>query len=165
MFYMITYSHTSQKIFTLAKLLEQRQLWKKANQKVVFTNGCFDILHLGHIDYLEKARHFGNKLIIGLNTDASVRQLKGETRPVNNEYARSRLLAALAFTDAIILFGEATPLQLIEKLLPDILVKGNDYNIQNIVGAATVLENGGRVETIDLVAGYSTTGIIEKMKK
>ncbi len=157
--------HTSQKIFTLADLAEQRKIWKAANQKVVFTNGCFDILHLGHIDYLEKARQLGNKLIIGLNTDVSVKKLKGEARPINNEYARSRLLAALAFTDAIVLFGEPTPLHLIETLLPDILVKGNDYTVENIVGASVVLANGGEVKTVELVTGYSTTGLIEKMKQ
>lgn len=157
--------HTSQKIFTLADLVEQRKIWKAANQKVVFTNGCFDILHLGHIDYLEKARQLGDKLIIGLNTDVSVKKLKGEARPINNEYARSRLLAALAFTDAIVLFGEPTPLHLIETLLPDILVKGNDYTVENIVGASVVLANGGEVKTVELVTGYSTTGLIEKMKQ
>jgi rfaE bifunctional protein nucleotidyltransferase chain/domain len=156
---------TSQKIFTLADLVEQRKIWKAANQKVVFTNGCFDILHLGHIDYLEKARQLGNKLIIGLNTDVSVKKLKGEARPINNEYARSRMLAALAFTDAIVLFGEPTPLHLIETLLPDILVKGNDYTVENIVGASVVLANGGEVKTVELVTGYSTTGLIEKMKQ
>jgi D-glycero-beta-D-manno-heptose 1-phosphate adenylyltransferase len=157
--------HTSQKIFTLADLVAQRKIWKTANQKVVFTNGCFDILHLGHIDYLEKARQLGSKLIIGLNTDVSVKQLKGESRPINNEYARSRMLAALAFTDAIVLFGEPTPLHLIETLLPDILVKGNDYAVENIVGALAVLANGGEVKTVELVTGYSTTGLIEKMKQ
>lgn len=157
--------HTSQKIFALADLVAQRKIWKAANQKVVFTNGCFDILHLGHIDYLEKARQLGNKLIIGLNTDVSVKKLKGESRPINNEYARSRMLAALAFTDAIVLFGEPTPLHLIETLLPDILVKGNDYAVENIVGAAAVIANGGEVKTVELVTGYSTTGLIEKLKQ
>ncbi len=130
----------------------------------MFSNGCFDILHLGHIDYLEKARSLGDKLVIGLNSDKSVKKLKGENRPVNNEEARARMLAALSFVDGITVFEEDTPKELIDMLLPDILVKGSDYNIENIVGAKTVLANGGKVETIDLVNGYSTTNIIDKIK-
>ncbi len=146
--------------------LEQRVLaWKGDNQKLVFTNGCFDILHLGHIDYLEKARTLGDILLVGVNTDQSVRMLKGVDRPVNDEYSRLRMLAALGFVDAVTLFDEDTPLNLIKRVLPDILVKGNDYNISNIVGADVVLQSGGKVETIDLVDGFSTTGIIEKLKK
>ncbi len=131
---------------------------------MVFTNGCFDILHLGHIDYLEKARFLGDKLVVGLNDDDSVRRLKGESRPINNLKARSSMLAALEFVDAVVPFEEDTPLSLISSLLPDVLVKGNDYTIDNIVGADVVIENGGRVETIELVKGYSTTTIINKLK-
>ena len=133
--------------------------------KVVFTNGCFDILHLGHIDYLEKAKALGDQLVIGLNSDASVKQLKGETRPVNEEFARARMLAALGFVDAVCVFGEETPKELIEFILPDVLVKGGDYTVNTIVGADAVMKNGGKVLTIDLVEGFSTTNIIEKLSK
>jgi rfaE bifunctional protein nucleotidyltransferase chain/domain len=143
-----------------AKLTET---WRNQGNEVVFTNGCFDILHLGHVDYLEKASLLGTKLIVGLNSDSSVRRLKGEKRPLNNEYARLRLLAALAFVDAVVLFETDTPLALIEALRPDVLVKGGDYEPENIVGANFVLENGGVVRTIPFVAGFSTTGLIAKM--
>ncbi|MEM6299894.1 MAG: D-glycero-beta-D-manno-heptose 1-phosphate adenylyltransferase [Bacteroidota bacterium] len=146
---------------------ETKQLivnWQRQGEKVVFTNGCFDILHLGHIDYLEKAAQQGDRLIVAVNTDASVRKLKGETRPLNNEYARCRLLAALAFTDAIVLFSEDTPLTLIETLKPDVLIKGADYSLEQIVGADVVIAKGGEVRTIELVEGYSTTGLVEKIK-
>ena len=143
------------------KLVEQ---WKNAGEEVVFTNGCFDILHLGHVDYLEKAKAKGDRLVVAVNEDQSVKKLKGENRPVNDEYSRARLIASLEFVDAVTLFGEDTPFELIEELLPDILVKGNDYSISNIVGADIVLEHGGKVETIDLVEGYSTTNIVEKIR-
>jgi rfaE bifunctional protein nucleotidyltransferase chain/domain len=155
---------TEHKILTLEEAKKQVEAWKNEGQEVVFTNGCFDILHLGHVDYLEKASQLGQKMIVALNTDKSVNQLKGPERPINNEYARSRLIASLGFVDAVILFGEETPLSAIETLIPDILVKGNDYSIDKIVGADFVLEHGGRVETIPLVAGYSTTNIISKLK-
>lgn len=158
-------THTSSKIYNLQNLCALRDDWKHSGEKVVFTNGCFDILHLGHIDYLEQAKSKGSKLIIGLNTDASVRNLKGPERPINDEYARARMLAALAFVDAVVLFGDPTPLSLIETLLPDVLVKGNDYTIDTIVGADVVMQHGGQVETISLVDGYSTTNIIHKMRK
>lgn len=132
---------------------------------MVFTNGCFDILHLGHVDYLEKAASKGDKLIVALNTDASVSKLKGPTRPVNSEKARARIMAALSFVDAVVFFSEDTPLSLIKRLKPDILVKGSDYKISNIVGADIVMQNGGKVETIELVDGYSTTNIINKINQ
>ena len=138
--------------------------WKNLGEKVVFSNGCFDILHLGHIDYLEKARNLGSKLIIGLNDDNSVKRLKGSERPINDENARARMLSALSFVDAVVLFSEDTPKDLITYLIPDILVKGSDYNLSNIVGADIVLANGGEVKTIDLVEGYSTTNLIQKLK-
>jgi len=139
--------------------------WKKNGHKVVFTNGCFDILHLGHLDYLEKSRNLGDRLVIGLNTDSSVRQLKGPNRPINLELSRARMLAALAFVDLVITFDEETPLELIKKVKPDILIKGKDYSIENIVGAEFVLGNGGDVKTIEILEGYSTTEIINKIKK
>jgi len=148
---------------SLEEALKQRNLWKNENLKVVFTNGCFDILHLGHVDYLEKARLTGDKMIVGLNTDASVSTLKGPNRPINNEYARARILAALQFVDLVVLFAEDTPLELIKSLAPDILIKGNDYSIETIVGAKEVIANGGTVKTIELVPDYSTTKTIEKL--
>ncbi len=147
---------------TLSLLVDK---WKAAGEKIVFTNGCFDILHLGHVDYLEKAATKGTKLIVAINTDSSVKKLKGENRPVNNEQARARILAALGFVDAVTFFSDDTPEAIIETLIPDILIKGSDYNISNIVGAEFVLRNGGKVETIDLVKGYSTTQIIKQLKK
>ncbi|MBN8822151.1 MULTISPECIES: D-glycero-beta-D-manno-heptose 1-phosphate adenylyltransferase [unclassified Spirosoma] len=156
---------TESKILTREEAVRQADQWRAEGQQIVFTNGCFDIVHLGHIDYLEKARSLGDKLILGLNTDASVSCIKGPLRPVVNEYARARLMAALAFVDAVTLFGEDTPLQLIEAVKPDVLVKGNDYSVATIVGADFVLGRGGRVETIELVPGYSTTKLIERIKQ
>ncbi len=155
---------TAEKIFQADQLFQLRKTWKQGGEKVVFTNGCFDILHLGHVDYLEKAAAKGSKLIVALNTDASVKKLKGPDRPINNEYARARIIAALEFVDAVTLFSENTPEQLINSLLPDILIKGSDYKISNIVGADIVSRNGGKVETIEMVEGYSTTSIINQIK-
>jgi rfaE bifunctional protein nucleotidyltransferase chain/domain len=138
--------------------------WKSDGNKVVFTNGVFDLLHLGHITYLSKAAELGDKLIIGLNTDASVKRLKGESRPVNDQSNRAALLAALFFVDAVILFEEDTPRELITQLMPDVLIKGADYTVENIAGAKEVLANGGEVKTISLVEGYSSTSIINKIK-
>lgn len=149
----------------LDQAIAQVAAWQQSGQKIVFTNGCFDLVHLGHIDYLEKARNLGDKLVLGLNTDASVSRIKGPLRPVVNQEARARLMAALSFVDTVILFDEPTPLQLIEAIKPDILVKGDDYSIETIVGADFVLANGGDVKTIALVEGYSTTKLIEKIKK
>jgi rfaE bifunctional protein nucleotidyltransferase chain/domain len=155
---------TKNKILSIDSALEIINTWKKQDKKIVFTNGCFDILHIGHVDYLEKARNTGDKLILGLNTDESVRKLKGSNRPVIDEMSRARILAALSFVDMVILFNEDTPLNLITAIKPDILVKGNDYKIENIVGAKFVMENGGKVITLDLVERVSTTKIIEKIK-
>lgn len=157
---------TEEKILALNEALNQVQRWQAAGEKIVFTNGVFDIVHLGHIDYLEKARGKGDRLVLGLNTDASVRRLgKGTNRPVVGEYARARMVAAFGFVDAVILFDDDTPLRLIEAVKPDILVKGDDYSVQTIVGADFVLQRGGRVETIPLVKGYSTTKLIQKIKE
>ena len=153
------------KIVDLARAKHILLECKKEGKKTVFTNGCFDILHLGHVDYLEKAFNLGDKLILGLNTDASVkRQNKGPERPINNEYSRARILASLFFVDLVVLFDQDTPHDIISYLLPDILVKGDDYSIETIVGADIVLKNGGVVKTIPLVKGYSTTSIINKLK-
>lgn len=156
---------SAEKILTRSEAFEQVKSWQADGKEVVFTNGCFDILHLGHVDYLEKASEKGDRLIVAVNTDHSVRKLKGNSRPINDENARARLMASLAFVDAVVLFGEDTPRELIDEILPDILVKGSDYNISNIVGADSVIANGGRVETIDLVDGYSTTKIVERIKE
>ena len=155
---------TKDKILSQAELLPVVAAWKAAGQRVVFTNGCFDLLHLGHVDYLEKARRLGDKLVLGLNTDASVSRLK-PGRPLQDEVSRARILASLLFVDAVVLFDEPTPLALIEAVLPDILVKGDDYPISGIVGHEVVLQNGGRVLTVPLVAGYSTTRIVERILK
>lgn len=153
------------KIFTIEALKNQVEEWKKEGLKLVFTNGCFDIVHIGHVDYLEKAKKAGDKLIIGLNSDASVSRNKGKSRPVISQESRSRVLASMMFVDAVVLFDEDTPYDLISALKPDVLVKGNDWNISNIVGADIVIDNGGKVTTIELVPGFSTTSIVEKIQK
>ena len=152
------------KIFTIDALQHQLKRWRLHNKKVVFTNGVFDILHEGHIASLSEAASYGSVLIVGVNTDASVKRLKGESRPVNNETSRALLLASLVITDAVILFNEDTPLHLITTLLPDVLVKGGDYTLDQIVGAKEVMANGGEVKIVPLLDGFSTTAIIEKMK-
>ena len=155
---------TKQKIVDLDELQRLRTIWKQKSLKVVFTNGCFDILHPGHVIYLERAKKLGDKMIIGLNSDDSVKRLKGNERPVNPFNDRAVLLAAFAFVDAVVKFEEDTPLKLIKLLNPDVLVKGKDYDISNIVGADYVVANGGTVETIKLEKSYSTTSIIKKIK-
>ena len=154
---------TADKILTRAQLPAVLAAWREAGERIVFTNGCFDLLHLGHVDYLEKARALGGRLVVGLNTDASVSALK-PGRPLQDETSRARVLAALAFVDAVVLFGEPTPRQLIEAVRPDVLVKGDDYAIDGIVGHELVLNNGGQVLTVPLVAGYSTSGIVAKAR-
>lgn len=139
-------------------------LWRFKDDKIVFTNGCFDILHRGHIEYLAKAASLGTKLVIGLNTDASVKRLKGDSRPVNDENARALLLASLVFVDKVILFDTDTPRDLIDFVQPDVLVKGGDYKPEEIVGYDIVKAKGGEIVTLDFVEGYSTTSLIEKMK-
>jgi rfaE bifunctional protein nucleotidyltransferase chain/domain len=152
------------KINDLPSLKSLVQSWQSEGKKVVFTNGVFDLLHIGHITYLAKAAELGDKLIIGLNADSSVRRLKGENRPVNDQNSRAAILAALFFVDAIVVFEEDTPLNLISTLLPDYLVKGADYSVDNIVGAKEVIANGGEVKTINFVEGYSSTSIINKIR-
>ncbi len=136
---------------------------KKSNKKIVFTNGCFDVIHFGHVDYLSKARNLGDFLVIGLNSDASVKRLKGDSRPINEEHARAFVLAAMEFVDAVVVFEEDTPKNIIEDIIPDVLVKGGDYDIKNIVGADFVLANGGSVERIKFVDGFSSSKIIKKL--
>jgi rfaE bifunctional protein nucleotidyltransferase chain/domain len=153
------------KIVDIEQVSALAEQWKAAGEKIVFTNGVFDLLHIGHVSYLTKAAELGDRLIIGLNADSSVKRLKGENRPVNNQLSRSVILASMFFVDAIVLFEEDTPLKLISLLLPDILVKGADYQIEKIVGAKEVLANGGDVQTIDFVDGHSSSAIIDRIKK
>ena len=152
------------KISDLASLKSRINTWKNEGKKVVFTNGVFDLLHIGHITYLSKAAELGDKLIIGLNADSSVKRIKGDSRPINPQDSRAALLASFFFVDAVVVFEEDTPLNLITALMPDILIKGADYTIDNIVGAKEVLANGGEVKTITFVEGYSSTSIIQKIR-
>ena len=135
-------------------------VFRSQGLKVVFTNGCFDILHRGHVEYLSKAADMGDVLVVGLNTDASVKRLKGEGRPINDEQARALVLASLSFVDAVVLFDEDTPYELIKAIRPDVLVKGADYKPEEIVGYDIVTSYGGKVETVPLVEGYSTTQLL-----
>ena len=151
------------KIFTWENILKQCAAWRLKDKKIVFTNGCFDLLHLGHIEYLAKASELGGALIIGLNSDISVRKIKGRNRPINDEHARSMVLASLSFVDAVVLFNEETPYELIKTIQPDILVKGKDYKVEGISGHDIVLANGGEIITVDLTEGYSTTKIEERI--
>lgn len=152
------------KFFSLEDLIVQSDKWKKNREKIVFTNGCFDIMHRGHVEMLSHASMLGNKLIVGLNSDSSIRNLKGESRPILDEESRGILLAALAFIDAVILFSEETPLNIISSLKPDILVKGGDYQTNEIIGHKVVQENGGEVVIIPFINGFSTSSIIDKIK-
>ncbi len=151
------------KIVSLKKAEEIVSLWQENGEKVVFTNGCFDIVHRGHVEYLYKAAEKGSRLILGLNTDKSVQRLKGSSRPIVDEESRAIVLAAFEFIDLIVLFGEDTPYELIKSVHPDVLVKGADYNVTDIVGYDVVTARGGSVETIDFVEGFSTSNIIEKI--
>lgn len=151
------------KICDLAQLMQKVEAWKKAKQQIVFTNGCFDLLHAGHVTYLEAAKKRGDKLILGLNTDRSVSAIKGPSRPVVHENDRARVLAALESVDAVILFDEDTPLNLIKRIQPNIIAKGSDYAADQVVGGKEVLSWGGKIALIDLVEGRSTSNIIRKM--
>ena len=153
-----------EKIFSQDQLRSCLNMWRFLEKKIVFTNGCFDIIHLGHIDYLAKAADLGDKLIVGLNSDKSTRSIKGLNRPITDESSRSIILASFSFVDAVVLFDEETPLELIKAVMPDILVKGADYSIDQIVGADIVVQNGGRVQTLNYLPGYSTTLIEQKIK-
>ena len=158
---------------TTSEAIQKMELWRLKNDKIVFTNGCFDILHAGHVTYLAQAAALGNKLVVAVNTDSSVKRLgKGDDRPVNSEDARAFVLSALGFVDMVILFDTDTPLEIIEALKPDVLVKGADYDPNEtdptskkyIVGSDIVNQYGGKVEAISLVDGFSTTGIINRLK-
>jgi len=154
----------ARKIVTLNDIATLTAQWKAEGHKIVFTNGVFDLLHAGHVAYLSEASDLGDKLILGLNSDESVQRLKGPERPVNTETTRATLLASMFFIDAVVVFNEDTPLELIKSILPDVLVKGGDYTIDTIVGAKETIANGGRVEVLSFLPGYSSTAIINKIK-
>jgi D-beta-D-heptose 7-phosphate kinase/D-beta-D-heptose 1-phosphate adenosyltransferase len=150
--------------YSITHNLEHINLLKNEAKKIVFTNGCFDLLHVGHIRYLSKAKELGDYLIVGLNSDKSVKNLKGENRPINIFEDRAKLLMALTSVDMVLVFEEQTPKNLIQEILPDILVKGGDYKIENIVGSNTVIKNGGNVKVLQFHEGYSSSSYISKIK-
>lgn len=152
------------KILDSKDLIAVLENLKMKGKKIVFTNGCFDLLHKGHIDYLSKARELGDVLILGLNTDNSIKRIKGETRPIQDEDSRAFILASLVCVDYVVMFEEDTPYNLINAIKPDVLVKGADYKKEDIVGGDIVEKNGGEVTTIEFLDGYSTTNIIKKIK-
>ena len=161
------------KIVSLNELKTIVQLWKSEHQQIVFTNGCFDIIHRGHVEYLAESADLGNKLIIAINSDSSVKRLdKGSSRPIQDEYSRALIVAAFKFVDAVVIFDEFTPLELLQQIVPDVLVKGGDYDAncsiksdkKYIVGADIIKSNGGKVAVIKFVPGFSTSKIEEKIK-
>jgi len=152
------------KIQSFSQIEATSRSWKAAGEKIIFTNGCFDMLHYGHLHYLTAARALGDRLIVGVNSKESVARLKGAHRPINDDLTRYHLLASLVCVDAVVEFEEDTPFELIKRVLPDVLVKGGDYEVEDIVGADLVLENGGEVRVLDFVAGYSTTGIEARIR-
>ena len=153
-----------QGLYTLEQACEQRQLWKQQGKRLVFTNGCFDLLHPGHISYLDDAKALGDLLVVGLNDDGSIRRLKGDLRPINPLQDRAYMLAALKAVDMVVVFSEDTPLHLIQALEPDVLVKGGDYTVENIVGAQTVQSLGGEVRVLPFLEGYSSSALIERIR-
>ena len=159
---MSTLTAINSKIVDFSKIKDLVSNWKKEGNSIVFTNGCFDVLHYGHVSYLAEASDLGDKMIIGLNSDSSVRRLKGETRPINGQHERAVLLSALQFVDAVVIFDEDTPENLINTIAPDFLVKGGDYTIDTIVGADFVMSYGGKVITIAVVENFSCTLIIKR---
>jgi rfaE bifunctional protein nucleotidyltransferase chain/domain len=159
------FSTITSKIQSEEQLVSTLAQWRAAGEKIVFTNGCFDLLHFGHLHYLAEARDLGDRLIVGLNSGNSVRRLKGPTRPINDEMTRTHMLAALAMVDAVVVFEDDTPLTLIQRVQPDILVKGGDWKPEQIVGSDVVLAKGGEVLSLPFVTGYSTTNIEQKILK
>jgi rfaE bifunctional protein nucleotidyltransferase chain/domain len=155
----------NKKILSREQLVTLSGSWRAEGKKMVFTNGCFDILHRGHLEILSTSASYGDILVVGMNSDDSVKRLKGPHRPVNDEDFRCRMMAFLAIVDAVCLFDEDTPLQLIQAISPDILVKGGDYNLSQIVGAEYVIEHGGEVKIVPLVKGYSTSALIEAIQR
>jgi len=161
---MSSFAHIQQKIQTAGALRDTVARWRASGERIVFTNGCFDILHYGHLHYLAHARDLGDRLVIGLNSGDSVRRLKGPSRPINDEDTRAHLLAALEVVDAVVFFDEDTPLELIKAAMPDVLVKGGDWKPEQIIGSDVVSANGGQVLSLPFVEGYSTTNIEKKIK-
>jgi rfaE bifunctional protein nucleotidyltransferase chain/domain len=161
---MSIHNSVQDKICTWDNLSEKVKSWQEAGKKIVFTNGCFDILHKGHVDYLAKAADMGDVLVLGLNTDSSVSKLKGSNRPIQDQDSRLQIMASLGFVDAVVLFDDPTPYNLISLIKPDVLVKGSDYEPEKIVGYDVVMSKGGAVKTIDYLEGYSTTNIEKKIK-
>jgi rfaE bifunctional protein nucleotidyltransferase chain/domain len=158
------HNQLKEKVVSQDQALKELKAWREKNKKIVFTNGCFDIIHPGHIDYLSQARDLGDILVLGLNTDQSVRRLnKGSNRPINDERTRAYVLAGLASVDLIVFFDEETPYNLIKLLQPNVLVKGNDYEVDKIIGFDILKENGGEVITIPFLEGYSTSSLIKKI--
>ncbi len=155
---------TKAKVQSLDSLQRLVAAWRVHDHKIVFTNGCFDLLHLGHISYLAEAKALGDKLILGLNSDDSVKRLKGNTRPINDVNSRAMMLASFSFVDAVVIFEEDTPILLIEGVLPDILVKGGDYDLNQIVGHDVVIEQGGIVKTLPFLEGYSSSNIVSRIQ-
>lgn len=154
--------HAGEKVLTLGQLKKRASTWRSFGEKIVFTNGCFDLLHIGHITLLEEARRTGDRLVVAINSDASVKKLKGPGRPVAGENERARILAAMSAVDAVVIFDEPTPLAVIEALRPDMIVKGGDYNESTVVGAKEVRSWGGRVKIVPTVEGFSTTNLIAR---
>lgn len=158
------HNQLKEKVVSQNQALKELKTWREKNKKIVFTNGCFDIIHPGHIDYLSQARDLGDILVLGLNTDQSVRRLnKGSNRPINDERTRAYVLAGLASVDLIVFFDEETPYNLIKLLQPNVLVKGKDYEVEKIIGFDILKENGGQVITIPFLDGYSTSSLIKKI--
>jgi len=153
------------RVLTLSELIEARRTWRSAGRTVVFTNGCFDLLHVGHTRYLNAAGALGDRLVVGLNSDASVSRLKGPSRPVTPQAERAEILAALYAVDAVTVFEEDTPLNLIESVTPDVLVKGGDWTLETIIGREHVLAAGGRVLTLPIVPGRSTSALVSSLNK
>ena len=164
---MTYHEQIADKIMPLPQLVEKLENIRHKNDKVrvVFTNGCFDLIHRGHVDYLSRARDLGDLLVVGLNTDNSVRRLKGDSRPISNQESRSAVMAAFGFVDYVVLFDDDTPINLIKAIRPDVLVKGGDYKHDDVVGADFVESYGGTVELLSLVPGESTTRMVNKMQQ
>lgn len=161
---MKAFQNIENKIVDKSSATEIIEKWKTQGEKIVFTNGCFDLLHLGHLDYLAKAKDLGSKLVLGLNSSESVRRLKGPTRPINSDESRSKMLASLEFIDLVVLFSEDTPLDLITAVRPNVLVKGGDYTKETIVGAEEVESLGGSVQVIAFLPGFSTSSLVTKIQ-
>jgi len=157
--------YTKAKILTRAEAVRKIAQYRFLGKSIAFTNGCFDILHQGHVFSLSQAAKEADILIVGVNSDASTKRLKGKERPINDEQSRALLLASLAAVDAVVLFEEDTPLELVKELMPDVIVKGGDYKVEQVAGSKEVIENGGRVVINPIVEGFSTTGLVEKIRR